>query len=118
MHWTLLELYGIVCPAPCGWDKFLYQEYFPQHGRLKRQKVSKEENMGKKRAAAYARVSTSRRSQEHSYEFQSAYWAETLGNSAEYEYVGIYADKGISGKFANRRPQFLAMVDACRNGKI
>ena len=73
--------------------------------------------MGKKRAAAYARVSTSRRSQEHSYEFQSAYWAETLGNSAEYEYVGIYADKGISGKFPNRRPQFLAMVDACRNGK-
>ena len=74
--------------------------------------------MGKKRAAAYARVSTSTKSQEHSYEFQSAYWAETLGNSAEYEYVGIYADKGISGKFANRRPQFLAMVDACRNGKI
>lgn len=74
--------------------------------------------MGKKRAAAYARVSTSRKSQEHSYEFQSAYWAETLGNSAEYEYVGIFADKGISGKFANRRPQFLAMVDACRKGMI
>ena len=74
--------------------------------------------MGKKRAAAYARVSTSTKSQEHSYEFQSAYWSDTLGNSDEYEYIGLFADKGISGKYADRRPQFLAMLDACRNGQI
>ena len=74
--------------------------------------------MDKKRVAAYARVSTSQKSQEHSYEFQSAYWNETLGNNPEYEYVGLFADKGISGKFAERRLQFMAMLEACRVGTI
>ena len=70
--------------------------------------------MTKNRVAAYARISTSQKSQEHSYEFQSAYWNDVLGNNSEYEYVGLFADKGISGKFANRRPQFMAMLEACR----
>ena len=74
--------------------------------------------MTKNRVAAYARISTSQKSQEHSYEFQSAYWNDVLGNNSEYEYVGLFADKGISGKFANRRPQFMAMLEACRLGKI
>ena len=70
-----------------------------------------------KKAAAYARVSTTGRAQEHSFEFQSKYWNQTLGNSEEYEYVGLFADKGISGKFINRRPRFLALMELCdRNG--
>lgn len=66
-----------------------------------------------KKAAAYARVSTTGRAQEHSFEFQSRYWNQVLGNSEEYEYVGLYADKGISGKFINRRPRFLALMGLC-----
>lgn len=70
-----------------------------------------------KKAAAYARVSTTGRAQEHSFEFQSKYWNQTLGNSEEYEYVGLFADKGISGKLMNRRPRFLALMELCdRNG--
>ena len=64
--------------------------------------------MNKKRAAAYARVSTNSRAQEHSFEFQSRYWNQTLGNNDDYDYIGLFADKGISGKYVNRRPQFLA----------
>lgn len=72
----------------------------------------------KKRVCAYARVSTNSRSQEHSLEFQKNYWNETLGNNPDYEYVGLYADQGISGKFSKRRPQFMQMVNAVESGKI
>lgn len=74
--------------------------------------------MEKKKVAAYARVSSNSRTQEHSYEFQSRYWNDRLGTDENYEYVGLFADKGISGKFAERRPQFMALMDACRNGKV
>ncbi len=52
----------------------------------------------KKIVCAYARVSTNSRSQEHSFNFQSNYWNEKLGSDPNYEYVGLFADKGISGK--------------------
>ena len=74
--------------------------------------------MDKKKAAAYARVSTNGKMQAHSYEFQSRYWNERLSNDETYEYVGLFADKGISGKFANRRPQFMALMDACKKGEV
>lgn len=72
----------------------------------------------KKRVCAYARVSSNSSSQEHSFDFQSMYWNQTLANNPDYEYVGLYADKGISGKFAERRPQFMQMVSAIENGQI
>lgn len=72
----------------------------------------------KKRVCAYARVSTHSRSQEHSFDFQSNYWNSVLGSNEDYKYVGLYADKGISGKFANRRPQFMAMMTAALSGQI
>ena len=72
----------------------------------------------KQRVVAYARVSTSKQSQEHSIEFQKNYWNDTLGNNPNYEFLGVYADKGISGKFVNRRPQFMLMMQAAQNGQI
>ena len=74
--------------------------------------------MNKKRAAAYARVSTNSRAQEHSFEFQSRYWNQTLGNNDDYDYIGLFADKGISGKYVNRRPQFLALMELCNRGEV
>ena len=74
--------------------------------------------MEKKRVAAYGRVSTNSKAQEHSFENQSAYWNRILGNDPQYEYVGLYADKGISGKSLRLRPQMLALLDACRRGEI
>lgn len=72
----------------------------------------------KEKVCAYARVSSNSRSQEHSFEFQSNYWNERLSNDSNYEYVGLYADKGISGKYSNRRPQFMLMVSAIKSGQI
>lgn len=72
----------------------------------------------KKRVAAYARVSTSSKSQEHSFDNQSRYWNETLGKDIRYEYAGLYADQGISGKHAERRPQFQSLISDCKNGNI
>ena len=72
----------------------------------------------KEKVCAYARVSSNSRSQEHSFEFQSNYWNERLSNDTNYEYVGLYADKGISGKFSSRRPQFMLMVSAIKSGQI
>ena len=72
----------------------------------------------RKRAVAYARVSSNSASQEHSFEFQKEYWDRKLSNDPNYEYVGLYADRGISGKFANRRPQFQLMLSAIKSGNV
>ena len=71
-----------------------------------------------KKAVAYARVSSNSSSQEHSFEFQKDYWERKLSNDPNYEYMGLYADRGISGKFSNRRPQFQLMLSACRSGNV
>ena len=70
------------------------------------------------RVAAYGRVSTNSKSQEHSFINQSEYWNRTLANNPKYKYVGLYADKGISGKSLRLRPQMLALIDACRQREI
>lgn len=74
--------------------------------------------MNRKRVAAYARVSTNSRTQSHSFEFQSYYWNNKLMNDKKYEYIGLFADKGISGKFTELRPQFMALMDKCRKGGV
>lgn len=71
-----------------------------------------------KKVAAYVRVSTSKADQIHSYEFQYEYWYNTLSKNPEYDYAGIYADKGISGKYAAKRPQLMALINDCDQGKI
>lgn len=74
--------------------------------------------MKKKRAVAYVRVSSGSDAQIHSYEFQEHYWQERFVDDEEYELVGIYADKGISGKSMYRRPRFLAMIKDAKEGKF
>ena len=72
----------------------------------------------KLKVAAYGRVSTNSKQQSHSFDNQSDYWNKKLAENPRYEYVGFYADKGISGKYMKYRPHMLAMLDACRCGKI
>lgn len=71
-----------------------------------------------KKVAAYARVSTNKRNQETSFQYQSDYWNEVLTKNDDYEYVGLFADKGISGKYATRRPQFMALIEEAERGNI
>lgn len=72
----------------------------------------------KKNVCAYARVSTNTKSQEHSFDFQNAYWIERLSNEEDFNFIGMYADKGISGKSSIRRLQFMKMILAAQNKQI
>ena len=74
--------------------------------------------MEQKRAVAYIRVSSKSKAQSHSYEFQEFYWKNEIAKRSDLELVNIYADYGISGKTIRKRPQFLQMIEDCRQGKI
>lgn len=70
-----------------------------------------------KRVAAYARVSTGKDAMLHSLAAQVSYYSELIQHNPEYEYVGVYADEGLSGT-RESRPDFQRMLKDCRDGKI
>lgn len=72
----------------------------------------------KTRTAAYCRVSTNLENQEDSFETQKRYYDEYIHSNPEWEYAGIYADQGISGTDAKKRPGFQQMVEDAIDGKI
>jgi len=71
----------------------------------------------KKKVCAYARVSTDHDKQGESLENQMTYYENLISLNPEYEYVGIFADRGITGTKDNR-PEFQRMLGLCREGKI
>ena len=70
------------------------------------------------RVAAYCRVSTDSDEQLTSYESQRNHYVSYIAEHDDWQLAGIYADAGISGTQATRRPQFLALIDACERGQI
>ena len=72
----------------------------------------------RKRVAAYARVSKDTYRSMHSAFQQMNYFQKLIRGNPEWIFAGIYADEGISGKSAARRPQFQQMLEACRQKKI
>lgn len=70
------------------------------------------------RAAAYCRVSTDDEEQKTSYEAQIDYYTEKINQNPEWQMAGIFADEGISGTQAKKRPEFLKMIRLCRQRKI
>ena len=72
----------------------------------------------KKRVAAYARVSTEQDAQQNSYEAQIEFYTGYIQSKPEWEFVGIYADEGITGTSTKRREGFNRMVDDALSGKI
>ena len=75
-------------------------------------------DMRPKRVAAYCRVSTDREEQEHSFETQKAMYTEMIMMKPTWQMAGIYADEGITGTVAKKRPGFMKMIEDCRKGKI
>ena len=71
-----------------------------------------------KNVAAYARVSTLSIEQEESYESQVAYYSQMLSRNKNYNFVGVYADQGVSGTQMKTRPNFVKMIDDAMAGKI
>ena len=70
------------------------------------------------RVAAYCRVSTDFEEQLNSYENQKAFYTDMIGKNPEWTLAGIYADEGISGTLAEKRPDFQRMISDCLDGKI
>ncbi len=70
------------------------------------------------KVAAYCRVSTDQEEQESSYEAQISYYTEKISANAEWRMAGIFADEGITGTQAKKRPEFLKMIALCRRKKI
>ena len=73
---------------------------------------------GKKRVAAYCRVSTDSEEQLNSYEAQKSYYTHKIADSPDWEMAGIYADEGISGTSMKKRTEFKKMITACKRGRI
>lgn len=70
------------------------------------------------RVAAYCRVSTDQEEQLTSYEAQKAYYTDKIMSNPEWCMAGIFADEGITGTSAKKRPEFLRMIRLCKRGKI
>ena len=71
----------------------------------------------KLRVAAYARVSSSKDAMLHSLSAQVSYYNKYISSHDDWEFVGIYADEGISGTKEDR-DEFQRMINDCRAGKI
>lgn len=71
----------------------------------------------KLRVAAYARVSSSKDAMLHSLSAQVSYYNKYISSHDDWEFVGIYADEGISGTKEDR-DEFQRMINDCRTGKI
>lgn len=73
---------------------------------------------GKRRVAAYARVSTDREEQETSFDAQVSYYTQKIQANPQWIFVEVYADEGISGTSMKRRDGFNRMIDDALAGKI
>ena len=72
----------------------------------------------KLRVCAYCRVSTDEEAQEGSYELQVQHYTQFIQSNPEWEFAGIFADKGISGTSTLHRVEFQKMIELCKAGKI
>ena len=70
------------------------------------------------RVAAYCRVSTDDEEQLTSYEAQQNYYTDKIMTNREWTMAEIFADEGITGTSARKRPEFLKMIRLCKQKKI
>ena len=76
------------------------------------------EKYRQQRVAAYCRVSTESEEQLSSYTTQKKVYTEMIAARTDWEFAGLYADEGISGTRADKRPEFKKMINDCLAGKI
>lgn len=75
-------------------------------------------SQNKRKVAAYARVSTDNEEQLSSYVAQVDYYTRYIKSKAEWEFVEIYTDEGISATNTKKRDGFKRMVQDALDGKI
>lgn len=86
----------------------------PANPELAREKAARRQL----RVAAYCRVSTDSEEQMTSYEAQKTYYTDKIMGNPQWSMAGIFADEGITGTSAEKRPEFLRMIRLCRKRKI
>lgn len=84
----------------------------------KRSLIVDKKKYHQQRVAAYCRVSTDSEEQLTSYTTQKKVYSEMIAARKDWEFAGLYADEGISGTRADKRPQFKKMINDCLSGKI
>jgi len=72
----------------------------------------------KRRAAAYARVSTDSEEQLTSYEAQVDYYTKYINERPDWQFAGMYTDEGISAVNTKKRDGFNKMVADALAGKL
>ncbi len=75
-------------------------------------------NPKKKNVCAYARVSTASDSQLNSFANQVSTYTNEILNNPNWNFIGVYADEGISGTGLKKRNQFNMMLTAANHGLI
>ena len=81
-------------------------------------RLAPDDIIGKKRAAAYCRVSTLKEEQEFSFDSQVSFYTDMIGRDPSLSLVGIYADQGFSGLNMSHRKEFQSMLADCEAGLI
>ena len=72
----------------------------------------------KLKVAAYCRVSSLLDNQEGSFQNQREHYEAVIRNNPEWEYAGVFLEKGISGTKAETRPELQRLLAACKAGQI
>lgn len=72
----------------------------------------------RKRVAAYARVSMETEMLLHSLSAQVSHYNGLIQKNPDWEFAGIYADEGISGRDTSHRDDFNRLLADCDAGKI
>ncbi|OHE29368.1 MAG: hypothetical protein A2Y45_00425 [Tenericutes bacterium GWC2_34_14] len=79
---------------------------------------TKQASKGKKRVAAYARVSTKQELQESSLDIQIAHYVKEIIFNKDYAFAGIYYDHGKSGTSMKKRDGLQALLKKIDEGRI
>lgn len=70
------------------------------------------------RTVYYGRVSTQHEAQVNAFENQLDFYSDVLKKHSNWELVGNYYDKGLSGTMACKRPGFMQMIKDAYEGKF
>ena len=85
---------------------------------MKVYEIKRQSSGQRKQVAAYCRVSTDLREQEESYERQISYYETLIRSNPDWDFAGIYADRGYSGTSTKARPAFQQMMQGALSGQI
>lgn len=80
--------------------------------------LDSQHQLTQRRVAGYARVSTDHDDQTTSYEAQMRYYTQLIESRADWTFVKMYSDEGISGTDTRLRTGFKEMVQDALDGKI